>query len=427
MSVYSNKVAFFRDAPKDSTITKTYWVSYSPIAPLRDSSVVEFNVPAASRDYVDLSKSKLYVKARIIQSDGTDTPAGAHVTMSNLMLWILFRQFEILLNNSPISTGVSINNPYKAFIDCLLLNSEGQKESLLESEGYFKDKNMVNTTAPSLSENSGAYERSKLSVNSRTFDLIGPLSRVLDIAQQGKLILNGIPLIFRLFQTSNPFRLMVDDESILYKVELEEVRLELCYCEVIPELTLAVESQLEKTPALYPFLQSIVKTFTIAAGNYSFQIEDPYSSRIPAKMVVGLVTNQAYTGNVKQNPFNFQTFDLNFFQVCKDGCSYFSSYQPNYAESNYVNEFNALGLFKSIQDRGHDITRSDFTNGYCLYCFDLQSNFDKDLQPLKEKGHLRLSLRFASPLPEAVTVIAYGIFPDSFSVDKTRAIIFHEQ
>lgn len=38
-----------------------------------------------------------------------------------------------------MTTGVNINSPFKCFYDCLLKSSEGQKDSLLESEGYYKD------------------------------------------------------------------------------------------------------------------------------------------------------------------------------------------------------------------------------------------------------------------------------------------------
>ena len=206
-----------------------------------------------------------------------------------------------------------------------------------------------------------------------------------------------------------------------------DVQLQLCYCEVAPEVTLAVEAQLLKTPAIYPFLQSVVKTFTIATGSFSHILENPFTQNIPSKLIIGMVTNKAYTGNITSNPFNFKTFNLNHIDCCIDGCVLQEAFEPNYAVGNYINEFNSLALFKTVKEQGHNLSREDFINGYCLYCFDLQANFDKTLHPIKEKGHMRLSFRFTSQLTEAVTIIAYGVFPQSFKVNKTRAVIIPEK
>lgn len=424
--VYQNKIALFRDGFSDTTIKKIYWLSYQPVAPVSQSAVIEFNIPQSSRDYIDLSKSRLCVKGKIVKADGSNIDPAAKVSISNLMIWMLFRQVELLINNIPISTGISVNSPYKCFLDVLLLTSEGQKESVLESEGYFKDSGNLESTNPVLAENPGAFERARLTAGSRVFDLISGL-RPLDIAGQEKLLINGLQLIFRFFQSSNEFRLMKGDQAESYKVELTDVQLQLCYCEVQPEVTLAIESQILKTPAVYPFLQSVVKTFTIATGSFSHQIEDPFTSNIPAKLIVGFITNKAYSGDYSAYGLNFQTFNLNFCEACVNGCQYFDSFQPNYGTGSYVNEFNSLALFKSVKQKGHDITRADFINGFCLYCFDLQSNYDQTLHPLSEKGQLRLSFRFASALTEAVTVVVYGVFPQTFKIDKTRAVIIPEK
>ena len=205
--VYQNKIAFFRDAYTDSTIKKVYWLSYHPLAPIKNSSAIEFSVPASPRDYIDLSKSKLYVKGRILKENGDEIAQDTKVFMNNLMLWVLFRQFELLINNTPLTAGVNINSPYKSFLDCLLNTSEGQQLSLLESEGFYKDARDVEATTPLVGNNPGAFARSQLTALSRVFDLIGGL-RPIDISAQDKLILNGLPLVFRLFRSSDNFILM---------------------------------------------------------------------------------------------------------------------------------------------------------------------------------------------------------------------------
>ena len=43
------------------------------------------------------------------------------------------------------------------------------------------------------------------------------------------------------------------------------------------------------------------------------------------------------------------------------------------------------------------------------------------------KGHTRLEVKFAQPLPEAVTLIAYANFPGLMEIDETRNVNIMER
>ena len=160
--VYQNKIAFFQKAEVDGTIQRVYFVTFRPIAPIRDGSTVEFSIPGTSKDMVDLSQSKLYVKFKIVKADGTDIAADVSVFPVNLTLHSLWRQVELLLNQKNVSQSVGTNNPYKCLLDVVLKDSEDVKESVLESELYFKDVNNMDATVISVVQNSGGILQSIL-------------------------------------------------------------------------------------------------------------------------------------------------------------------------------------------------------------------------------------------------------------------------
>ena len=68
------------------------------------------------------------------------------------------------------------------------------------------------------------------------------------------------------------------------------------------------------------------------------------------------------------------------------------------------------------------ITSEDYPNGYSLFLFDLQSYLNTDIMSKPVKGHVRISLNFASPLTSSINAIVYAKFPDIIAIDQSRNI-----
>ena len=423
MSVYQNKIAFFQKAEVDESIEKIYWVTYRPIAPIQEGTAVEFSIPGTSKDLVDLSQSKLYVKAKIVESGGSNIGTAAKVGPINLTLHSLWRQAELQLNQVNVSNSVGTNNPYKCLLDVVLKQSEDVKESVLQSELYFKDEGNMESSEGIEASNRGFYYRVMYSAGSNSFDMIGPL-RSFDLAHQDKLIFNGVALSMRFFPTTDAFRLMESEADKTFKLIIEEVKLYLCYVELKPSVTIGIEQQLTTTPGIYSFMRSDFKTFNIPTGSYDFVVDDIFAGQIPSKLIATLVLSEAYTGSFSKNPFNFQNFWVRSIEFCVDSAATpCSAFQPNYDTGNFIAAYNALALTEDISGKGNDITRLNFGGGYAIYCFNIDSNYKDGLFPQKKSGHSRISLRFGKALTASVTLILYAVFPDEFKIDKSRAII----
>jgi hypothetical protein len=63
------------------------------------------------------------------------------------------------------------------------------------------------------------------------------------------------------------------------------------------------------------------------------------------------------------------------------------------------------------RDEGNGISRTDFSNGYALYAYDLTPDLGEDDHVnLTRQGTVRLNLEFGAALAQTVTVVAYAEF-----------------
>ena len=80
---------------------------------------------------------------------------------------------------------------------------------------------------------------------------------------------------------------------------------------------------------------------------------------------------------------------------------------------------------KVFRDVGNALDRTNFSGGYAPYAFDLASDLGEDDHfSLAKQGSMRLVLKFAQPLADPVTVIAYAEFQNVIEIDRNRNVIY---
>ena len=167
---------------------------------------------------------------------------------------------------------------------------------------------------------------------------------------------------------------------------------------------------------MYPYMNSTIKIASIAEGEFSFSADNMFQEEVPSQLILGLVSSKAYIGDYKRSPFNFQHYDCNFVALYVDGQSLPAKpLQPQFSEGNY------LSAYQTLQSVGSDvwIDRTEYANGYTLYVLDINPYVDFNA---KRKAHCRLELRFAKALPESVTLVMYGKFPEILRIDQARSV-----
>jgi hypothetical protein len=223
-------------------------------------------------------------------------------------------------------------------------------------------------------------------------------------------------MTLKLWPSKNAFRLMSNSSPPDEKIKIVDASLKMCIQRPNPALVMAHNRLLEKSLALYPFMNSSLKIASIADGEYSFSADDMFQGEVPSQLILGLVSSRAYGGDYKKSPFNFQHFDCNFVALYVDGQSLPAKpLQPQYADGNYV------AAYQTLLSHGSEvwIDREDYPKGYTLYVLDINPYVDFNI---KKRGHCRSELRFAKALPESATLIMYGKFPEILRIDKSRSV-----
>jgi len=94
-----------------------------------------------------------------------------------------------------------------------------------------------------------------------------------------------------------------------------------------------------------------------------------------------------------------------------------------YYISAYMSMFSALGKYN--RDEGNDISRTDFAEGYGIYCFGLTVDLSENESfNLARRGTVRIDMKFGTALPYTVTVVAYAEFENIIEIDRNRNVVF---
>ena len=198
VGTYPSKLALFQPVKVEGSILKEHFVEFRPTGQFNKGSCVEFTIPGTSASYIDLRKTRLHIKVAIKKEDGSLVGKDDLVGLVNLSLHSLFRQVDIALNQTVITAGVGVNYCFKSILDVLLHYGHDVKESELQSELYYKDTaGSMEATDPVSGGNAGLFERFLLSRDTGLVTMEGPIH--MDICQQRKNIINGVPINVKLY------------------------------------------------------------------------------------------------------------------------------------------------------------------------------------------------------------------------------------
>jgi hypothetical protein len=89
MAEIDTSIDIFEKAPASCGIAGVHWQDFTPTNGIQSQGPIEFQVNSTLH-YMDLKRSYLYVKARILKS-GKPIEVGDEVTPANLFLHTLFK------------------------------------------------------------------------------------------------------------------------------------------------------------------------------------------------------------------------------------------------------------------------------------------------------------------------------------------------
>lgn len=108
------ELSLFASPTNQVAIENVYFTEARPISSLTADSPIEIVISGAGAEYIDLKRSRLYVKTRILKANGTSLTANEKTGIINLPLQSMFSQMDVYLNNKLVSFNTN-NYPWKSY------------------------------------------------------------------------------------------------------------------------------------------------------------------------------------------------------------------------------------------------------------------------------------------------------------------------
>ena len=448
----------FSVPPMQASLEKGRWIDYHPLSSVEnDDGPITF-LAAGTEDYVDLSKTILFVEGKVVKADGTNLSGNeqSNIAPVNNFLHSLFKQVDVYLNGKQVTPAMG-TYAYRAYLETLLNYDVSAKESQLTSALYYKDtagemdnngslpvKKTITGSGDFMtmgSGNQGFAKRHQFIQDGKKFTLSGPV--FVDAFMGSRLLLNMVDLKLILNRCSDQFCLMDTNDSLLNaKVKLTDVILKVRKVRVSPTVSMGHELALKKMAAIYPIRRVECKTFVMPANIPNVRKDNIFTGNIPKTFVFGLTDAKGFSGDYKKNPYNFKDYKVTTVTLTVNGEELpFKQLTLNYAKNkeNFIQAYSTLfsGTGKMNHNTGLDISRKDYPKGYTLYAFDLTPDMcgASPYFNTVQRGSLTVDITFTDApsaqdyptgvtAPTAIAMVCYGDFENVIQIDSERNVIY---
>lgn len=423
MDCKSESLCLFDDKDVQLDITGNVVTDYYPLTSLSAGGPIEFTVPGTVDEYIDLSDIKLHLRVKITKKDGSALAKTDKVCFVNQPISSLFQDVFVSIGDKQIEGGQHCY-PYNGYLSSLLQFHPSAKKCQMQAWGWHEDE----PGEFDADTNEGITARTAETAASKEWELEGPL--FLDITRQSRYLLPQTDLRFKLLPAKADFVLHEYDTAkpVGAVFKFEKAVLYVRRMRVRDSVINGHNRGLQKHNAIYNINHVDISSFTISAGSQNYIKDRLFVSQTPKLLVVGCLEHDAFNGNVKKSPFNFQHFDINKIGLYRDGELVPGQiFTPNFAQDHILRSYNnSMNVFNYYNtDDSNGITLKHFKNGYTLWAFDLTPNADcqAPYRNIAFNSSIRLELNFDKPLSKTINVLLFAVFDSKLEITALRDVI----
>ena len=145
---------------------------------------------------------------------------------------------------------------------------------------------------------------------------------------------------------------------------------------------------------------------------------------IPNKIVCALVTDSAYNGDIKTNPYKFKSHGLESVTLIindKNRVIKIDEEKDDFSEA-----YHSLCESLNIYGDAHSIIKkTEYSNGICFFCFNLMPNkgCNEQFNSIKT-GNIQLKLNFKKNVSYKLRLISIMEFDNQININKKMEINF---
>lgn len=456
-----SELDLFSVPPTTVAVQKSFWEDHRPTHAITNHGPYEFSI-VGDGHYIDMSSNYVYLKIKIVKADGTavgalgnvvdaakgggkedaaSEPPTHFVAPINMIGATFFKQVKMIVNGKLIFDS-GTDYPFLAYMLTDLNYDRNAKKTILQTTGYHRDyETSFEHGAGQLDtfRNVGAQARCKIHKSSGSVQYTTTLR--IPFASQERYLLSHLDIRLELHRASDAFVLFNGKKDTAvgqekYKIQVEDMKFICRKVELTRNLSMAMEVQLQRTPAKYPVRRIELKNINIGVGCTTTPVNTIWHGQLPRRVIICTLPNVNYFGSYGTNPFTFSPNNITKANLIVNGqcVPYSGPIEMKFYEREelgtslitraYTQLYTAMGISMS-SDKSNDIDMHRFIRDACYIAFDLSVDNLNDTSnwELLHTGTLSIYLEFSEAIKEnGLRVLILGEFDNLITIDKLRQI-----
>ena len=445
------------------TNTSMLGVRFTQIRPVTTGiNPMEFLIPATDA-FLDLNRSFFEMELRLKNTGGNLDKDDTVYPVTNIAHSII-KQLSVHVNSVLLEPQTD-HYHYKAFFQTLLNNNRQDGETILAPQGWYNDFDIPATvTANQLTETHNDFKNLAATQQGAVKAMKNLLYKFRDgkfhtlfftpmspLFHTGKLLIPQQEVSIKMY-FNDPSVYGVGPGTALASLTTDDIKmtLNLCQITVSPQLYRTITASRGKSPAMYPLVASKIRTFSIPNGVKDFDQDQLFTNRVPTRVIVGLLHNDAFNGAKTRSPFCFQKFGLTVIRMTINGEEYPYKNALELVHNDGSKDFhgyrrlleNTSAYQKGepnmlLPDMWGDIavkTNHDSSalvtpaGNVTLFAFNFTPDGLPDASSFHppQSGNVRLQFRLNASPGHAVTVLIYAEFENVMEINDNNGVLYND-
>lgn len=413
----TSKLDYWSPLVVENGVKKSYNIEIYPQSTSTEGPI-DFHLAGDPDKFIDIATLTLHGRLglRKRNNDGEWRPVDDNTRggFINNFYQSLFSCVTVKVNDTEIGDIANGSYPYTSYLQTLLGTSSSQAaNNILQQRGFIKD-----TT------DDGAFKKRVAPfLTQKWVDFNIPLHN--DLMTVEKYLPPGTKLSFSLRRSADQFVIWKpDDDDNEYKIAMEDLHMKVKFLEVQPEVMRNHEKMASKGLRM-KFTQNMLKTFAVPKGAVELKQHNLFfGHRLPDRVYLTFVEQDAYNGNACKSPYVFETAGVSEASLIVNGISEPSppyTYEPGVDEKDlYFNFLENTGT-SPYEMESVNVTLEEFNNGYFVIPFDRSPTKDNGLYAHKsEGGNMTINVKCRTPLQKNFMVLVFASYDSVllFTEDK---------
>ena len=300
------------------------------VNPTRESiTPIEFVIPG-SHEYLDFSRSYFCMELVLKTTGGVNLADVSQCWLVPNAFHTIIKQPSMYVNGT-LTTKQTDTYAYKLYIETILNYGTEDEDTILRPQGYYSGLDYpthVQLVANNIDQTHADYKALPAEKRKAIDGLLKMRGRTtggktiilygmphVDLFNTGRMLIPGVDLKIR-FTLNDPKFFMNGITAVNTDVRLQAGDLKMkfyaCMVKVRSDVYNHIASaRLQRNlDVYYPTVRSEIRTYTLQNLHSTFEATDVFNGRVPDRVVVGIVYQDAFSGKYGYNPFIFKKFKI---------------------------------------------------------------------------------------------------------------------